>query len=245
MPQIFHKSFNSLARVLILGGPLMFAGTAVGLAAFYRSGYATGMNEVVEQPVPFSHMHHVGQLGIDCRYCHTGVEVSGFAGIPPTKICMNCHQQIWTGTEMLEPIRDSYKFDKPIVWKRVHNLPHYTYFNHSIHIAKGVGCIECHGRIDEMPLTFQSKTLLMEWCIDCHKSPDMRLRPPEEVFNMRWTPGQKTINRLTGKEYPTDPLELAKLLTTNHGVVEPDGTPSKFKAIRDAMTLTSCSMCHR
>ena len=232
MPQIFHKSFNSVVKVLILGAPLLFASTAVGLAAFYRSGYATGMNEVVEQPVPFSHMHHVGQLGIDCRYCHTSVEVSGFAGIPPTKICMNCHQQIWTGADLLEPVRESYKLDKPIVWKRVHNLPHYTYFNHSIHIAKGVGCIECHGRIDEMPLVFQSKTLLMEWCIDCHKQPDSHLRPREEVFNMKWTPGQKTINRKTGEAYPIDPLELATMLKVNHGV-------------RDAMTLTSCSICHR
>jgi hypothetical protein len=235
MPQVFHKSFNSVVKVLILGAPLMFAGTAVGLAAFYRSGYATGMNEVVEQPIPFSHMHHVGQLGIDCRYCHTSVETSGFAGIPPTKTCMNCHQQIWTGAELLEPLRKSYNdpLDKtPIRWKRVHNLPHYTYFNHSIHIAKGVGCVECHGRIDEMPLTFQAKTLLMEWCIDCHNKPDRRLRPREEVFNMRWAPGDKTINKRTGEEYPTDPADLAKMLKQNHGV-------------RDSMTLTSCSMCHR
>src|SRR6202022_2253982 len=145
---IFHRSMNSVAKVLVLGAPLMFAATALGLAAFYRSGYATGMNEIVEQPVPFSHMHHVGQLGIDCRYCHNSVEVAGYAGIPPTKVCMNCHQQIWTGAELLEPVRESYKLDKPIVWNRVHNLPHYAYFNHSIHIAKGVGCVECHGQID-------------------------------------------------------------------------------------------------
>ena len=160
MPQVFHKSFNSVVKVAILGAPLLFAGTAVGLTAFFRSGYATGMNEVVEQPIPFSHMHHVGELGIDCRYCHTSVETSGFAGIPPTKTCMNCHQQIWTGAELLEPLRKSFNdpLDKtPIRWKRVHNLPHYTYFNHSIHLAKGVGCVECHGRVDEMPLTFQAQ----------------------------------------------------------------------------------------
>lgn len=232
MAQIFHRSMNSVGKVLVLGAPLMFAATALGLAAFYRSGYATGMNEIVEQPVPFSHMHHVGQLGIDCRYCHNSVEVAGYAGIPPTKVCMNCHQQIWTGAELLEPVRESYKLDKPIVWNRVHNLPHYAYFNHSIHIAKGVGCVECHGQVDQMALTFQTKTLLMEWCVKCHREPDKHLRPVEEVTSMTWKSDHKTINPKTGEEYPTDPGELAKMLKQNHGV-------------RDALTMTSCSMCHR
>ncbi|MCE9531788.1 MAG: cytochrome c family protein [Planctomycetes bacterium] len=232
MAQIFNRSMNPLGRIVILGLPLIFAGTALGLAAFYRSGYATGMNEVIEQPIPFSHQHHVKDLGIDCRYCHNSIETSSYAGIPPTKICMNCHQQIWTGAELLEPVRQSFKLDKPIVWKKVHNLPDYAYFNHSIHIGKGVGCVECHGQVNEMPLVFQSKTLLMEWCVKCHREPDSRLRPREEVFNMTWKPSNKTINPKTGEFYPTDPAELAKLLKQNHG-------------IRDAMTLTSCSMCHR
>ena len=137
------------------------------------------MNEVIEQPVPFSHKHHVGELGIDCRYCHNSVETAGYAGIPATKVCMNCHQQIWTGAELLEPVRESYKYDKPIVWTKVHNLPQYTYFNHSIHVGKGVGCVECHGQVDEMPLMFQTKTLLMEWCIKCHREPESHLRPIE------------------------------------------------------------------
>ncbi len=232
MPQIFPKAVNSITNILLVGGPLMFAATALGLAAFYRSGYATGKEEIVEQPVPFSHKHHVGELGIDCRYCHNSVEVSGYAGLPPTKVCMNCHQQIWTGTEMLQPIRESFRLEKPIVWKKVHNLPHYAYFNHSIHIAKGVGCVECHGQVDEMPLMFQSKTLLMEWCVSCHRQPETHLRPRSEVFSMTWKPGQKALNPKTGEEYPTDPAELAKTLKDSHGV-------------RDAMTLTSCSICHR
>lgn len=232
MPQIFHRAMNPVGKMIVVGLPLLFAGTALGLAAFYRSGYATGTNEVVEQPVPFSHLHHVGQLGIDCRYCHLTAETAAYAGIPPTKVCMNCHQQIWTGSEMLEPVRESFKNDKPIVWTKVHNLPQYTYFNHSIHVAKGVGCVECHGRVDEMPLIFQTKTLLMEWCIKCHREPDSRLRPPSEVTSMTWTHATPTVNPKTGEKYPTDPNELAKMLKQNHG-------------IRDAMTLTSCSMCHR
>lgn len=232
MPQIFHRSFNPVSKIIVLGLPLLFAGTGVGLAAFYRSGYVTGTNEVIEQPVPFSHLHHVGELGIDCRYCHNSVESSGYAGIPPTKVCMNCHQQIWTGAEYLQPVRESYRLDKPIVWTKVHNVPHYTYFNHSIHVAKGVGCVECHGQVDEMPLIFQTKTLLMEWCIKCHREPSFSLRPREEVTSMTWKPSVETFNSRTGDKYPSDPVELAKLLKSDHGV-------------RDAMTLTSCSMCHR
>jgi len=232
MAQIFPRSLNPISRIILLGLPLMFASTALGLAAFYRSGYVTGTNEVIEQPVPFSHLHHVSQLGIDCRYCHTSVETSGYATIPPTKICMNCHQQIWTGSKMLEPVRESYRTDKPIVWTKVHNLPHYTYFNHSIHVAKGVGCVECHGQVDQMPLVFQTKTLLMEWCIKCHREPDTRLRPPHEVTNMTYKAGQDSWDPKTGVKYPTDPAELAKMLKDAHFV-------------RDAMTLTSCSMCHR
>jgi hypothetical protein len=232
MPQIFHHSLNAVAKIILVGVPLMGAGTGIGLATFYRSGYATGMSEVIEQPVPFSHKHHVGELGIDCRYCHNSVETAGYAGIPPTKVCMNCHQQIWVGAELLRPVRESYRLDKPIVWNRVHNTPGYVYFNHSIHISKGVGCVECHGQIDEMALTFQSKTLLMEWCVKCHRDPGSHLRPREEVFSMTWKQGQKAVDPKTGEEYPTDTTELAKMLKENHGV-------------RDAMTLTSCSICHR
>src|SRR6187399_2663784 len=203
MPQIFPKGVNPLGRMLVLGLPMTFALTCVGLAAFYRSGYATGRDEIVPQPVAFSHAHHVGQLGIDCRYCHTSVENSHFANVPPTKTCMNCHQQIWQGADLLEPVRTSYKTNTPIEWTRVHNLPHYAYFNHSIHVAKGVGCVSCHGRLDQQNLTMQNSTLLMEWCIACHRAPEKHLRPQDQIFKMGYDPAKHAgINPETGAEYP-------------------------------------------
>ena len=230
MAQIFPKALNPIAKMIVLGLPLLGAAGGVTGAAFYRSGYATGVGETPPQPVAFSHGHHVGQLGIHCVYCHTTVETSGFANIPPTKTCMNCHQQIWQGSDMLAEVRESYKTNKPIEWNRVHNLPHYAYFNHSIHVAKGVGCVTCHGRLDQMNLTMQSSTLLMEWCIACHRAPEKHLRPQEEVFNMQWDAAQAGTNPDTGKPYTQH--ELGLKLKDQHKV-------------RDAVTLTNCSMCHR
>ena len=237
MAQIFPKALNPIAKMIVLGLPLLAGTAGVTGAAFYRSSYATGINEIVPQPVAFSHAHHVGQLGIHCAYCHTTVEKSGFANIPPTKTCMNCHQQIWQGADMLAEVRHSYRTDTPIVWNRVHNLPHYAYFNHSIHVAKGVGCASCHGRLDQMNLTMQNSTLLMEWCIACHRTPEKHLRPQSEVFNMQWDASQykhpesgKAENPNTGKPYTQ--LELGAELKEKHRV-------------RDAVTLTNCSMCHR
>src|SRR3984893_9302418 len=158
MPQIFHRSTNTYSRVSIFGA-VFFLGFLLWLfGAWSRSSWATQAGVAREQPVPFSHAHHVGDVGLDCRYCHTSVETSGFANIPPTKTCMNCHQQIWQGADLLEPVRESYKNNKPIEWNRVHTLPHYAYFNHSIHVAKGVGCATCHGRLDQLNLTMQSST---------------------------------------------------------------------------------------
>ena len=229
MAQVFPRGMNSLARVTVFGLPLLFAGSVLGGTIVYRSGYLTGQKEIVDQPVPFSHKHHVGELGIDCRYCHTGVETSAFAGIPPTKTCMNCHQQMWAGSEMLGVVRESYRTDKSIPWERVHTLPRYVYFNHSIHIAKGVGCYSCHGEVDKMSLTHQDKPLLMEWCLKCHRDPESALRPKEEVFSMTWRPEHVT-NQATGKPYTQ--RELGHELKDKHKV-------------RDAVTLTSCSICHR
>jgi len=227
MAQVFHKSMNSVARIVVFGMPLLFAGSVLGGTIIYRSSYITGEREVIDQPVPFSHKHHAGELGIDCRYCHTSVETSSFAGIPPTKTCMNCHQQMWAGSEMLGPVRESYKQNKSIPWERVHNLPDYAYFNHSIHIAKGVGCYSCHGEIDKMNLTFQDKSLLMEWCLKCHRNPGRNLRPKEEVFSMTWR-RETSPNPKTGKPWTTE-----EILEHN-----------KLK-VRDPHTLTSCSVCHR
>jgi hypothetical protein len=233
MPQVFPKLLNPVARLSILAIPVLASGAGVSLAAFYRSDYTTGRNEVVEQPVPFSHLHHVSQLGIDCRYCHTSVEHSANAGIPPTKTCINCHQQMWVGAEMLDPVRKSYNTDTPIAWNKVHNVPHYTYFNHSIHVGKGVGCYSCHDRIDQMPLVKQSKTLLMEWCLDCHRNPEQHLRPKSEIFNIGWKPADGTVDT-DGEVFKpgTTQSELGRQLK------------DKYK-IRGQEVLTNCSMCHR
>lgn len=229
MAQIFPKAMNPLGRIVVLGAPLLFATAGLTAAAFLRSSYATGKDEIVPQPVAFSHAHHVGQLGIHCLYCHTSVETSHFANVPPTKTCMNCHQQIWQGADLLEPVRASYRDNRSIEWNRVNNLPHYAYFNHSIHVAKGVGCQSCHGRLDQMNLTFQSQTLLMEWCIACHREPEKHLRPQSEVFSMTYSPGRNS-NGHGGKPYSQ--LELGRELKDQYKV-------------RDAVTLTNCSMCHR
>jgi hypothetical protein len=186
MPQIFHHSTNTIAKVTIFGGMLLGAGMLFLLAALDRGGYWTGKNEVIPQPIPFSHDHHVAQIGIDCRYCHTTVETAAFAGMPPTETCMNCHSQIWSDSPMLEPVRASYRTNTPIVWSRVHDLPDFVYFNHSVHVNKGVACVSCHGRVDQMPLMFKEHTLQMQWCLACHKNPDPNIRPISEVTSMDW-----------------------------------------------------------
>src|SRR4029077_5862768 len=138
------------------------------------------------------HKHHVGDDGIDCRYCHTSVETAASAGMPSTNTCMNCHKQIWADSTYLEPVRASFRTGKPIEWIRVHDLPDYAYFNHSIHVNKGVGCSTCHGRVDQMPIAYQASTLQMEWCLGCHRAPEKFVRPRERVFDMNWRPENKT-----------------------------------------------------
>ncbi len=186
MPQIFHRAFNTLSLVSIYGSVFLLAGLGLAAALYARSGYVTNAGLAREQPIPFSHQHHVNELGIDCRYCHTSVETAGFAGIPPTKTCMNCHTQIWQGSEMLAAVRESYRTDESIPWQRIHKLGDYCYFNHSIHVAKGIGCVTCHGRVDQMPLIWQEKSLLMEWCLDCHRQPEKYVRPRDQIFNMTY-----------------------------------------------------------
>ena len=207
MPQIFHRSANTLSKVS-LAGILLLVGGLIGLAMLLgRSSYVTRAQEYVEQPVQFSHLHHVLDDGIDCRYCHTSVETSSFAGIPPTKTCMNCHSQIWQSAPILEPVRASFREDKPMTWVRVHDLPDFVYFNHSIHVKKGMGCETCHGRIDQMPLTRQQNSLQMEWCTNCHRNPQDYVRPREEVFTMGYRPreDQATLGPKLVKEYTIRP----------------------------------------
>ncbi|MGZ8829329.1 MAG: cytochrome c3 family protein [Thermoanaerobaculia bacterium] len=186
MAQIFHRSANTLSRVTIFGAIFIAGFVLWVIGGIVRSPYFTNQGVFREQIVPFSHQHHVGGLGIDCRYCHTSVETSSFAGIPPSSTCMNCHAQIWTTAKMLEPVRASVASGKPLVWSRVHRLPDYVHFNHSIHVAKGVGCASCHGRVDKMQLMFQASPLTMEWCLACHRAPEKFVRPRDQVFNMAY-----------------------------------------------------------
>ncbi len=210
MAQIFHPSTNTLSRVSIFGALFAVAGLLWLMGAVNRSPYVTGQNVVIGQPVPFSHQHHVAGLGIDCRYCHSSVEVAASAGMPSTKTCMSCHSQIWADAPMLEPVRASYRDDVSIPWVRVHDLPDFAYFDHSIHVSKGIGCSSCHGRVDRMPLMWRENTLNMEWCIDCHRAPEKHVRPREELFSMDWSPEevgltQAQLGARLAEEYHLNP----------------------------------------
>ena len=216
MAQIFHPSTNTISRVSIFGAVFILTALLWLLAAINRSSYVTQAEVVRTQPVPFSHKHHVQGLGLDCRYCHTTVEEAAFAGIPPTKTCMTCHSQIWAESPMLEPVRDSFRTGKPLLWTRVHDLPDFVYFDHSIHVKQGIGCETCHGRVDTMPLTWQMHSLQMEWCLECHRAPERFVRPRDQVFQMGWeaSPSQAVLGPQLARKY-----HLQK--------------------------LTNCSVCHR
>jgi Cytochrome c7 and related cytochrome c len=186
MAQVFDRSSNALARFsLVLTGLIVIA-LGVALNSLQRSPWVTRQGQRADQPVPFSHKHHVEGLGLQCQYCHTQVEKAAYAGIPPTKTCINCHAQIWTNAELLEPVRQSWATGASIQWIRVHDLPDYVYFSHDIHVNKGIGCASCHGRVDEMPLMYEENTLQMEWCLNCHRNPAVNLRPTSEIYNMAW-----------------------------------------------------------
>jgi hypothetical protein len=216
MSQIFHRSANTISRVSIFGAVFVVAALLGLLDEINRSSWVTEAHVAREQPIQFSHERHVGGNGIDCRYCHTSVEDSPFAGIPPTKTCMNCHSQIFSTSPFLEPVRQSFRSDQSIQWTRVHDLPDFVYFNHSIHLNKGIGCTTCHGQVDRMPLMWQEKSLQMEWCTDCHRHPERYVRPRAAVF--RWD-----------YEVPSNQLELGRRLVEEYQIQK----------------LTSCSTCHR
>jgi len=216
MSQIFHRSTNSIAKVSIFSG-VIGVGLLIALAyGMDRGAYITDVGEAKDQPVPFSHKHHVTDDGIDCRYCHTSVETSAVAGVPATEICMSCHSQIWAEAVLLEPVRASYRTGESLAWTRIHDLPDFVYFNHSIHINKGIGCSSCHGREDLMPLMYKVNTLYMNWCIDCHRHPEKNIRPREEVFNMAY-------------EQPANQEEFGRKLMKEYHV----------------QSLTDCQTCHR
>ena len=186
--------------------------------ALWESPYATYQYITRNQPVPFSHEHHVGRLGIDCRYCHTGVEQAAFAGLPPTRTCMTCHSQIWNTAAVLQPVRESLAQNQPLHWVRVNRVPDFVYFDHSIHVAKGIGCTTCHGAIGAMPLTYRAEPLTMGRCLTCHRHPEQFVRPLSEVFNPEWSPP------------PDQDRQGAKLV--RQYLIKTEG-------------LTDCSRCHR
>ncbi|MFN0156962.1 MAG: cytochrome c3 family protein [Bacteroidota bacterium] len=218
MAQIFHPSFKVISRASIIVVLLVAAVLGWVASELFRSGYTTNVNVAREQPVPFSHEHHVNGLGLECAYCHTSVEQSSFAGIPPTHTCMTCHSQIWTTAPMLEPVRTSYRTQQPMEWVRVHDLPDFAYFNHSIHVNKGMACQVCHGDVNMMPLTWKTKSLYMQWCLECHREPEKFIRPREEVYNFSYIP-------------PHNQVEFGMKLVKEYDV--------KTKQ------LTDCSICHR
>src|SRR5437879_6889543 len=219
MPQIFRHSTNYLARTTIYGAIFILVAALFVAAEITRSGWNTGQYIERQQPIQFSHKHHVGDDGIDCRYCHTSVETSAVAGIPPTKTCMNCHSLLFADSQYLEPVRESYRTGKSISWVKVHRLPDFVYFNHSIHVNKGIGCSSCHGPVNQMPLMWQASPLLMQWCLDCHRNPEANLRARNQIYNMEWKP-------------PPNQMELGGQLVKEY-------------RIRSVAELTNCTTCHR
>ena len=219
MAQIFHRSANLIARFSVFALVVVANLALAGVLVVARSPYITNERVTRNQPLQFSHKHHVGDDGIDCRYCHTSVETSAYAGIPPTKTCMNCHSVLFSNVGYLEPVRESYRSDQSIQWVKVHRLADYVYFNHSIHINKGIGCSSCHGLVNQMPLMFQASPLNMQWCLDCHRHTEQNVRPKDQVFNMDW-------------KAPANQEEMGKKLVAEY-------------KIRTVNELTSCSTCHR
>lgn len=218
MAQIFHPSFRVISRASIVVALILVVLAGVISSELFRSGYTTNVNVAREQTVPFSHEHHVNGLGLECGYCHTSVEQSPFAGIPPTHTCMTCHSQIWTNAPMLEPVRTSYRTQKPLEWVRVHDLPDFAYFNHSIHVNKGMACQVCHGDVNMMPLTWKTQSLYMQWCLECHRAPERFIRPKAEVYNFDYVA-------------PHNQAEFGMSLVKEYDV--------------KTRQLTDCSMCHR
>jgi hypothetical protein len=219
MGQIFPSNANLIARLSIFAVVLLVAELLLITGVYFRSNYYRQINVAVQQPVPFSHQLHNGVLGVDCRYCHVSVADSAFANIPATETCMSCHSQVATNSPLLEPVRQSYATGEPIAWVKVHDVPDFVYFNHSIHVNKGVGCSTCHGQVNNMPVVWQTQAFYMGWCLNCHRNPEQYLRPRDQVYNMDYTP-------------PANQLEIGANLAREYGVMPPD-------------QLTNCSVCHR
>ncbi|TMA91356.1 MAG: cytochrome C [Deltaproteobacteria bacterium] len=217
MSSLFKPSSNTAFRLALAALALLFGGGLIaGPMIYVRTPFFTQQQDPVDQPVQFDHRHHVGDEGIDCRYCHYLVETSPAAGVPPTSLCLNCHEQIWNKSPKLAPVRESYFADRPIVWNKVNKLPHFVYFNHSIHVRQGVGCVTCHGRVDEMAQVEKAQSLAMGWCLECHRHPERYLRPRDQITSMTYKPTE-------------DQLAIGKQLKEQYHVE----------------TRTSCTTCHR
>lgn len=216
MSALFSPRANALFRLvlvlLVAGG----GGTIAAAMVYWRTPYGTGQQSEVAQPIQFDHRHHVQDDQIDCRYCHATADRAASAGIPSTELCLNCHSQVWNKSPLLDAVRASWFQNQPVRWTRVHKLPDFVYFNHAAHVSKGVGCVECHGRVDQMPAIQQVQPLTMGWCLDCHRDPYPRLRPPSEVTSMTWRPDR-------------DPAELGRELARQN----------------DVHPRTDCYTCHR
>jgi len=228
MRALFPRWTNTVARLsvaVLIATPLALIGL---LMLLQRSPFITGQGNPISQPVQFDHRHHVGDEGIDCRYCHQTVETSASAGIPSTELCMNCHSQIWNKSPLLDLVRQSYFTDRPIEWNRVHDLPDFVYFNHSIHVNKGVGCVTCHGRVDQMAAVEQAAPLTMAWCLDCHRDPTPHLRPREFITDLAWIPRVADSAHGGGSHPGTTPL-VGQALAQAY----------------DVKARTNCTTCHR
>lgn len=218
MPQTFSRSASTLVWIGVAAGVLSFVAVVWAITRIANANARPGPGFTPQQPIPFSHQHHVAEDGIDCRYCHNSVEQSAFAGIPALNVCLTCHSQLFTDAPVLRPLFAAVESGKPLRWRRVNRLPEFVYFDHSIHVAKGVGCSTCHGRVDRMPLTRVAAPLTMQWCLGCHRDPAPHLRPRDEIFDMQWRP-------------PPDQEERGRKLVAAYGIA--------------ATRLTDCSVCHR
>ncbi len=216
--QIFGPRINTIARVSIFVGALIVVELVLILIVFFRSNYWREVNVAVEQPIPFSHQIHAGLIGTDCRYCHTSVNQTAYANIPPTETCVTCHTQVKQDSPYIQPVWQSLETGLPIEWRRVHDLPDFVYFNHSIHVTKGIGCTECHGRVDQMPVVWKEEALFMGWCLNCHRNPENYIRPVEEVYNMEWV-------------RPPNQIEMGQALIQEYNI--------------NVDRLSNCYICHR
>jgi hypothetical protein len=213
---LFAPYANSAIRLALVLALVMLVALPTFFIAWARTPYSTGASDPVVQPVMFDHRHHYRDDGIDCRYCHYAVDRSPYAGVPATEVCMNCHSQVWNDAPLLSRVRASFFSGKPIEWERVNALPDHVFFNHAVHVNRGVGCVSCHGRVDLMGQVYQAQPLTMAWCLDCHRAPENHLRPQEQITNMEWAPDR-----------PQRDLGLA------------------IKAAREIAPPTHCSACHR